>query len=65
MSAPTVTDIVIENVCYESLPCQHYATVTYSSGLQTREMFSGTDIVDMLSQLGRVISSHFRQYVYQ
>lgn len=48
-------EVIIENACYETCPCQHY--VTYQN--KTRRMFS-TEIIKLLKELNKLDDKQYK-----
>ena len=59
MSERTLVDIVVGDMCYLTLPCQHDVTLIYSDGSTEKACWFSWKIASELRKLGKPVDDHF------
>jgi hypothetical protein len=61
MSEKTLTDIVVGNMCHQTLPCQHDVTLMYSDGSTKKACWFSWKIAGELTKLGKPVDGHLAE----
>jgi hypothetical protein len=61
MSEKTLIDIMVGDMCYLTLPCQHDVTLTYSDGSTEKACWFSWKIASVLRKLGKPVDAHLAE----